>query len=79
MKKCELLPVLDHHQKRLEQAKAIGNLVVIAGGHDECPKNDLCDSVSVVCDLLEELTTNGKTISEAVTGLFVVNDAVNGR
>ncbi|TRY30729.1 hypothetical protein [Aliiglaciecola sp. M165] len=79
MKKCELLPVLDRHQKRLEQAKAIGNLVVIAGGNDECLKSDLCDSVSVVCDLLEELSTNGKTISEAVARLYVVNDAVSGR
>lgn len=78
MKKCELFPVLDKHETQIKQAKSVANLVLFAGRHVECPKNDLNGSVSVVCDLLNEIDVNYQTISKGLTELFIVNNAVNG-
>lgn len=53
MKKCELWPILDNQEKQLKQVKSISQLAYFAGGLEECPKNALSGSLSVMCEMLE--------------------------
>ena len=78
MKKCDLFPLLDNQEKRLNQLQCLSNLLVNAGSLPDHSKSDLCACLSIVSDLSNAVQQEHKSISESVIQLSIVNDCVNG-
>jgi len=79
MKKFNLFSILDLQNKRLEQVHSLTNLLLHAGGLLDCKQNDLCGSVSLLSDAIEEIQSNHEKIAECVISLHLVNDCVQGK
>ena len=78
MKKCDLFPLMDNQEKRLNQLQGLSNLLVSAGGLPDHSKSDLCACLSIVSDLSNAVQQEHKSISESIIQLSIVNDCANG-
>jgi hypothetical protein len=78
MKKSNLFPIMNNQEKRINQVHGLSNVLIFAGGLPNHSQKDLCNCLSIVSDLTEEMLRNQKAISEGVTGLSIVSDCVNG-
>ena len=78
MKKCDLLPLMDNQEKRLNQLQGLSNLLVSAGSLPNHSKNDLCACLSIVSDLASNTLSQHKIIALEVTQLVIVSNCVAG-
>ena len=78
MKKHNLLLIMNNQEKRINQIHGLSSVLMSASEQPNHPQNDLCNCLSIVSDLSEEMLRNQRAIYEGVTRLNLINECVNG-
>jgi hypothetical protein len=78
MKKCELFPVFDEQTNHIKSVEALANVVRVGIGGELIAERHLKQCMSLLCDLTITLSENHEIGSQALTNLYIVNDAING-
>jgi hypothetical protein len=78
MKKCDLFPVFDDQAEQIRNVEALANVIRVGIGGEVIAERHLKQCMSLLCDLTIALSENHEIGSQALTNLYIVNDAVNG-
>ncbi|MDT0596101.1 hypothetical protein [Glaciecola petra] len=76
MKKCELFPVFDDQAKQIKNVEALANIIRIGIGGEVIAEKHLKQCMSLLCDLTIVLSENHETGSQALTNLYITDDAI---
>jgi hypothetical protein len=78
MKKRDLFIVLDDHQRQIEQLKTISEILSNASADIFLPESHQRALASISADICDMCLTQAETISQALVGLYMIDNAVNG-
>lgn len=78
MKKCDLYLVLDDHQRHIEQLRTVSKILSNANTDIFLPESHQRSLASISADICDMCKTQVETISQALVGLYTIDDAVNG-
>ena len=78
MKKCDLLDVQEITEKTIIHADALANLIRTVGVQGIVSETHQNECMSLLCFLTEILRENQLVISQGLTELYIVDDAVHG-
>jgi hypothetical protein len=75
MNKSELFPVLDKQAKQLRHIQSIANVLVVAGGVAELPKDCVNDCISLMGDLASDARQSHALIANSLPALSMDDGA----